>query len=290
MPPEAQVPGQPVTPATGTAAAPVTPVQQTPPPPAPTTPVTPQATPQSQPAAGDDWHARYNGLQRAHQATVEQLNAASTDRQQLTQHAEALEQQMQALQAQAQTLAATQAAQAEALAQAQSDNQFWQMVNTDEYRQLAPFAEFIQRADTPEAQKAILDGMASRMGGQIAASADAVVRNQFSGITPAASVPATTPTQQAPSYEEVMEHVMDDNLARNNPTEHAKWMEIYNQHAEMNYESLGMGKFNDPTPNHYQTRRGDAATPEGIQGGAPQIVEPMTGMQGSAWDTQRNTG
>jgi hypothetical protein len=79
-----------------------------------------------------------------------------------------------------------------------------------------------------------------------------------------------------------MEHVMDDNLARNNPEEYERWMEIYRNHPEMGYESLGLGAFVDPTPNHYQTRR-QMVEQEGAPGSSPHAIEFTTGVRAGPW-------
>jgi hypothetical protein len=234
--PQANVPGQ---------------QAQQPPSQQPQTPQNPPAQ-QQQPRA-DDWHNRYNGLQQVHQQTVEQLRQAQALLQQNQQHAGTLEQQLQQANEQQGQLSQNYEQLQQQAAAAQSENAFWNLVST-EYQDLLPLANVLQRNDDPDVQRQILNTARQTVGAQIQQQTQAGLRAAFAGATPGATPPAGGMPGQEPSYEEVMEHVMDDNLARTNPQEHERWMEIYRNHSQMNYESLGLGPFVDPTPNHYQTR------------------------------------
>ena len=264
--------------ATGQAAAPASPEQQVQPTP------TPSQQQQTAPPQGQDWHTRYNGLQQVHQTTVQELRQVQQQLAQQQQHAGTLEQQLTDLQDTQSQLTQTQQEAAQQLTAAQQENQFWRLVSSDQYRSLLPFAEFIQRSPDAEQQEQILQGMLARMGGTVQEQATQIVQNQLAGAVPGATMPISQAMPQTPSYEEVMEHVLDDTLAREHPEEWQRWYDIYQNHPEMNYESLGLGPWQDPTPNHYQTRR-QAVVQEGRQRTTPQAVEPTTGVvPGSPWN------
>lgn len=235
----------------------------------------PQAQPEQQQT--DTWQTRYNGLQRVHQQTVEQLRGLQQQAEQATEHAGTLEQQLAetqqtARQAQEQ-LGATQSQ----LEEAQREAAFWNMVNT-EYADLATVAGFVQRMATPDEQRQVFQELRQRLGSQVAQQADQQVRQNFEGATPGAS-PVPGGNAMTPSYADVMEHVMDAELQRNNPQEHERWMQIYRTHPQMNYESLGLGDFHDPFQTHYQSmQRAQGQTPAPRnQQHQPQAVEPETG-------------
>ncbi|NIV33083.1 MAG: hypothetical protein GWN58_27640 [Anaerolineae bacterium] len=243
-------------------------------------PQTPQPTQQQQ---EDSWQARYQGLQRVHQQTVQDLRALRQEAAQAQQHAGTLEQQLQQVQTDAQTAQQQLDAQNTQLLDAQREAGFWSLVN-QEYPDLAQFAALVQRMPTPDQQRQVLNQLRERLSTQVAQQANQQVAQNFAGATPGASpVPGGNPL--TPSYGEVMEHALDWNLARNNPEEHQRWMEIWENHPEMTHESLGQGPFIDPFASHIDSRAQMLARQSGQQQPNQRQVPPDAGLGQGVWRT-----
>ena len=248
-----------------------------------------QATPQPQSNQQEDtWQARFAGLQRVHQQTVAELQTAQQQAQQATEQTGQLTHQLDQWQQRAQ-VASTTLSQTEAqLAVAQREAAFYNMV-TQEYPDLTPVAAFIQRAETPEAQRQVFAELRQRLGIQVSQQADQQVRANIAGATPGAS-PAPGGNPLTPSYEEVMSHLMDETLWKRKPEEFARWKSIAATHPDFGYASLGRGEFRDPLRSDYssmQASLGQQPPPVNAQVRA-QPIDNVTapGMPG-AWGGTR---
>lgn len=229
----------------------------------------------------DTWEARYRGQQRVLQQTVEELRGVQQQAQEATQYAGTLEQQLGETQQAAQT-AQQQLTQAQQeLAVAQREAGFYSIINA-EFPDLAQLAPYIQRAESPDAQRQILTELRQRLGAQVTQQAAQQVAQNYAGATPGTSpVPGGNPL--TPTYGEVMDHVLDDNLARDDPDTWAKWWKIYQSHPEMNYESLGLGPFHDPFATHIQAREAMLAGQAGQQQPRARQVDADTGLGDGVW-------
>lgn len=241
-----------------------------------------QQPPQGQSAQPEDsWQARYVGQQRVLQQTVQDLRSAQEQAQQAQQYAGTLEQQLQQTQTAAQTAQQQLAAQQAQLLEAQREAGYWSLVN-QEYPDLAQVAALVQRMPTPDQQRQVLNQLRERLGSQISQQVNQQVARNFAGATPGTSpVPGGNPL--TPSYGEVMEHVLDWGLARNNPEEHARWMRIWENHPEMNHESLGQGAFVDPFATHIDSRAQMLSGERGQQNPTQRQVPADVGLGDGVW-------
>jgi len=247
-----------------------------------------QAAPQSQSDQQDTWQARYTGQQRVLQQTVADLQAAQQQAQEAQQQTGQLTQQLDQWQ-QAANVARVTLSQTEAqLAEAQREAAFYHMVNT-EYPELANVAPYVARADTPEAQRQVFTELRQRLGNQVAQQADQQVRQNIAGATPGAT-PAPGGNPLTPTYEQVMEHLMDEDLWKRDPVEFNRWKAISANHPDFGYASLGRGEFRDPLQSDYSSmQRAAGQTPASAN--APRTVQPIDdsvapGMPG-AWGGTR---
>jgi hypothetical protein len=226
---------------------------------------------QATPPEGYVEHKRFAGVQQALEQQVLRNRELEGTVGQQSQYQQTLETQLRSLQEQMNTQA-QQLQQFQTVAtEAQRQNQFWTLLSKD-FPELVPLATTFRVVDDEAGQRQIFEQARQTIGSVIQRTASQQVANTFLGVTP--GMPATmfgAPTPGIPSYAEVMEHVMDDNLAKNNPDEWNRWYQIYQNHPEMNYESLGLGKFENPIPNHYQSRAAHVAQ----QGQPPQQI-PQT--------------
>ena len=235
--------------------------------------------PQSDPAT--DWEKRYKGLQSLHQQTLQQAQQAQASLTELQQRAGTLEQQLGTTMEERTALATSQEQLNAQLVAAQQENQFWTLV-TSEFPALAQVAPYIQRAPDAEQQREILTKLAQTMGAQATQQAHQQIAQNFAGATPGAT-PVAGGNPMTPSYEDVMAHVMDSELQRSNPTEYAKWWAIYEEHPQMNYQSLGLGEFHDPFQTHYQSM-------QRAQGQTPAPLNARTQVQAVERDTGASPG
>jgi len=231
----------------------------------------PAPAPQPAPPDGYEPRARLVGLQQSLEAQVLRNRDLEAQATQQSTYQQTLEAQLRSIQEQLTQQATQLGTYQQGAAAAQQQNQFWTLLSRD-YSDLVPLAESLRMVDDEAGQRAIFETARQRIGGAIQNQTSLNVAAAFRGATPG-TVPSllNAPRPQLPSYEETMEHVMDDNLARNNPDEWQRWYEIYQSHPQMNYESLGLGAFVDPTPNHYRTRADLIAQ----QAGQPPTTPPI---------------
>jgi hypothetical protein len=212
-----------------------------------------------------------------------QRQEAERQAQEATQAAATMQQQLQqwqdvANQSRAQ-LAQVQAQAAEAMREAA----YATLVQT-EYPDLVQIAGALQRMDTPDLQRQLLDTVRQQLGSRTAQAATQQVAQTYAGVTPgAAPAPGTTTGPGAqPTYEQVMDHVMNETLRKTNPQVYEQWMTIYRDHPEMTPASLGR-QWQDPFPNDYRTmqeRLGQTPAPLG-QRHVVQNPEQGAGMPGA---------
>lgn len=263
-----------------------------------TTSSTQQAESDRQPDPANDWEARAKGLQKKVQEQAEQLKALQNAQVQQSERADQVEGRASALEKQLATAVERLQESIELnqglmgqIQEERSARTFHEMLTTD-YPDLQPIAGVLQRADDPDRQREIFEAAREGLSSQVEQGARQVVNEQFAGAT-AGSSPAQGQGADTslPSYEEVMEHVMDDDLAQDDPKEYAKWMEIYRSHPEMTYSSLGLGEFQDPMPNHYHTRAAAAGVDNpgaGLPGRptTPGAMGPGTGIRHSRFNPE----
>ncbi len=260
--PEGTDAGQQDVQATGNAAATTPPVQPTPQP-------VQQATPDAQPAqSGNEWHNRYNGLQQVHQNTVAQLQQAQALLQQNSQHTGTLEQQLTVTQAEQATQAQTLGDAQQQLAGLQTENAFWQLVS-NEYTDLLPIANVLQRNPDADAQRAILNTARASLGNTVQQQAQTQVAQAFQGVTPAGVPPALQAQNQMPSKESLIQQL--DALRPGTP-EYNKVKALWDRHPENGPQGLNPN-FVDPMRNDWDRVR-NVDTME--------VVEDQTQTQG-AW-------
>jgi len=241
---EENVAGQQVEQTTGTAAVTPTPVQPV--------PQAPQTQPAATPAVpGDDWHARYNGLQQAHQTTVGELQRAQALLQQNSQHAGTLEQQLVTVQAERGTLTQTVGEAQQQLAGLQVENNYWNLIST-EFADLFPIASVLQRTGDLDAQRAILTTARERLGNTVQTQTQQQVAQAFQGVTPAVSPSAQPATSQFPPKEDLLRAMDAESVGSK---EYQRLKAIWDRHPE-----------------------------SGPQGLNPNFVDPMR----SDWDRIRN--
>lgn len=187
---------------------------------------TAQPQPQQPTQAAENWEERFKGLQRLYQQTVQQVQALQGQLGQQSQHAATLEQQLtQATDGLTQTNQTMTTLQTQ-LAQAARENQFWSLVTT-EYRDLVPMATVIQRADTPDAQRQILNAARAALGGTVGAVVQQQVAQAFQGVTPGASPANAQPPQF--SKEQIWEE-----MQKYHPTsdEYKLWKRRWDEHPD----------------------------------------------------------
>jgi len=236
----------------------------------------------------ETWEQRYRGVMTHLNTVNAQREAAERQAHEATTAAATMQEQLQqwqsvAQQSQAQ-LAQVQAQAAEAMREAA----YMALVNT-EYPDLVQIAGALQRMDTPDQQRQLFDTVRQQLGTRVAAAATQQVAQQYAGVTPGgAPAPGTTTGPGAlPSREQVMDHVMDENLRRNDPRSYEQWMEVYRAHPEMTPASLGR-TWQDPFPNDYrqmQVVAGQTPAPLG-QRHTVQNPEAGPGMPGAFGGTQ----
>jgi len=236
----------------------------------------------------DSWEARYRGLMQTFTAQSEQLRAQQEQLEQTQAAAQELttqanQWQQVAQQSQAQ-LIQTQAQAAEAMREAA-----YATLVQQEYPDLAPIASALQRLETPDQQRQLLDAVRQQLGQRVAQQTVQQVRQNLAGVTPGAGpgIGAAGPGQP-PSYEQVMEHVMDEGLRSRDRAAYDQWMEIYRNHPGMTHASLGTGEFRDPFPNHYRTMaQAQGITPAALgQQTAVQNADVGAGMPGAFGGSQ----
>ena len=200
----------------------------------------------------EQMEGRFRGMQQLHGRAVSDLQAAQEQLQQRDEAAQATERQL----LETQNLAAQmtqdlQTAQQNAM-RAQQEALFWNTVN-QEYPHLAPIAGALQRLPTMDQQRALFDQVSQSMGTQVEAAATRQVAQNFAGATPGAGPTAGASPPGQYTRDEIMEHVMDENLMRTNIEEYNTWYERYQTHPEMGFSSLGRGQWQDPFASDWQT-------------------------------------
>jgi chromosome segregation ATPase len=191
---------------------------------------------QQQQQSGADWHNRYNGLQQVHQQTVEELRRAQALLQQNQQHAGTLEQQLQQTQGERGELQQSVEQMQQELSQLRQENEYRSLLQS-EYPELLPFANVLQRAADPDAQREILENARQAMGSQVQQQATQTIQQQFEGVTPGVA-PQVGQQGGVPQYDKA--HVLEQ-LDRHRPgtPEYERWKTIWENHPE-----------NTPLPHH----------------------------------------
>ncbi len=230
---------------------------------------------------------RFRGMQQLHGRAVTELQNAQAEIAQRDEVAQATERQL----LETQNLAAQmtqdlQAAQQTAM-RAQQEALYWNTVN-QEYPHLAPIAGALQRMPTMDQQRALFDQVSQQMGTQVAAAATQQVTETLSGATPGAGPTAGTPAPGEYTRDEIMEHVMDENLMRTDIDEYNRWYERYQSHPDMGFASLGRGQWQDPFASDWQTmQRAAGTTPDLMQRHPTQAFEQNAMDQGFAGQSQQ---
>jgi hypothetical protein len=232
--------------------------------------------------------ARFSGLSRhANELTAERdgIQANLTEAQQLSGNLRAQLEQTQEI---AQSAVALQAQTAEQLTDVRREATYMALIQT-EYPDLMHVAPHLQRMDTMDAQRAMLDKVRQQMGTQVAAATRQAVEQNYAGATPGAGPAAGGGAPDGPTRDEIMAMVMDSSLMRSSPEEYAKWWRLYEQHPSMNHSSLG-AQFQDPFGNDYQAMQRQAGqTPAALNQRHPTQAfeeagpgQPTAGMP-EAW-------